>query len=228
MDELIRLASGNRDGTTLHTPYDSKPVDYGKKATDALNGKQRPDREAAMQAVETLLAFMGENPQRSGLLDTPRRVVDALLEHGRGYDLDPHEILARTFDEVEGYDDMVLLQGIRFESRCEHHLEPIIGVAHVAYLPSDRVVGLSKIARVVDVFAKRLQVQERMTAQIANAIEQALAPRGVAVWLSAEHFCMASRGVHKAGVLTHTQRMTGLFTKDAHLATRFMALAKAV
>ncbi|GAK32169.1 GTP cyclohydrolase 1 [Iodidimonas nitroreducens] len=227
MDELIRLASGDRDGTALHRPYDSKAISDENRGDDVLNGQLRPDRQAAMQAVETLLAFMGENPQRSGLLETPRRVVDALLEHGRGYDLDPDAILARTFDEVEGYDDMVLLQGIRFESRCEHHLEPIIGVAHVAYLPSDRVVGLSKIARVVDVFAKRLQVQERMTAQIASAIDRALAPRGVAVWLSAEHFCMASRGVHKVGVSTHTQRMTGLFAKDVHLATRFMTLAKA-
>ncbi len=184
----------------------------------------RPTREEAEAAIRTLLRWAGDDPAREGLLDTPSRVARAYGEWFRGYEEDPEAMLARTFEEVEGYDDMVLLRDIRFESHCEHHLAPIIGTAHVAYLPTDRVVGISKLARVVDAFGKRLQVQEKMTAQIAGAIDAALRPRGVAVCLVGEHHCMSTRGVHRHGVSMVTTRVTGAFESDPALKREFMAL----
>lgn len=184
----------------------------------------RPDRRAAEEAVRTLLAHFGEDPSREGLLDTPRRFVDAFEEFLSGYAEDPVSILSRTFEDVEGYDDIVLLKDIRFESHCEHHIQPIIGVAHVAYLPDKKVVGISKLARVVDVYARRLVSQETLTSAIAGAIDQALAPRGVAVLLEAEHQCMSTRGVHKTGVACVTEAMTGLFRDDPRVEARFYRL----
>jgi len=188
--------------------------------TDQTN----PSRENAEQAVRTLLAYFGENPAREGLLDTPRRFVDAYEEFLAGYKENPTEILSRTFDEVEGYDDIVLLKDIRIESHCEHHIQPLIGVAHVAYLPSDKVVGISKIARVVDAYSRRLQSQEILTNQIAGAIETALKPRGVAVIIDAKHYCMTTRGVHKTDVSCVTRAMSGAFKDDTNLEARFYRL----
>lgn len=184
----------------------------------------RPTQEEAEQAVRVLLGWAGDNPAREGLHDTPSRVVRAFEEYFAGYKEDPVEILNRTFDEVEGYDEMVLLRDIRFESHCEHHLAPFIGQAHVAYLPENRVVGISKLARVVDIFARRLQIQEKMTAQIANAIEQALQPRGVAVMVQGSHGCMTCRGVHKSGASMVTTKLSGQFKTDPALRDTFLAM----
>ncbi|GHA55091.1 GTP cyclohydrolase 1 [Amylibacter ulvae] len=184
---------------------------------------EKPSKQQAEDAVRTLLRWAGDNPEREGLLDTPSRVVKAYGEWFRGYEEDPIDMLKRTFSEVEGYDEMVLLKDIRFESYCEHHMAPIIGVAHVAYIPTERVVGISKLARVVDAFAKRLQVQEKMTSQIANAIETALQPRGVAVVLEGEHHCMCTRGVNKNGVTMMTSAMRGEFKSDRDQRREFMA-----
>lgn len=186
----------------------------------------RPSRAEAEAAVRTLIRWAGDDPRREGLIDTPSRVVKAFEEWFAGYHEDAEAILARTFDEVEGYDDIVLLKDIRLESYCEHHMAPIIGKAHIAYLPTTRVVGISKLARLVDVFAKRLQVQEKLTAQIANTLEAALEPRGVAVMIAAEHQCMSTRGVHRHGVDTVTTRFTGEFLKDPRLEERFLRLVK--
>ncbi|MEL7487260.1 MAG: GTP cyclohydrolase I FolE [Pseudomonadota bacterium] len=183
-----------------------------------------PSRADAEAAVRTLLAYYGEDPSREGLLDTPRRFVDAYEEFLAGYKQDPIALLSRTFEEVEGYDDIVLLRNIRIESHCEHHISPIIGEAHVAYLPSDKVVGISKLARVVDAYAHRLQSQEILTNQIANAIEQALKPRGVAVIVDAQHFCISTRGVHKTDVACVTRAMTGVFKTDPAMEARFYKL----
>lgn len=185
---------------------------------------ERPSRAMAEEAVRTLLAYYGENPAREGLVDTPRRFVDAYEEFLAGYDEDPVAILSRTFEEVEGYQDIVLMRDIRFESHCEHHIQPMIGTAHVAYLPGERVVGISKLARVVDAFARRLQSQETLTNQIASAIETALCPRGVAVLLEAEHQCISTRGIHKTGVACVTRAMTGEFDTDPRAEERFMRL----
>ena len=179
----------------------------------------RPTREEAEQAVRTLIAWAGDDPSREGLLDTPSRVVDAYEEFFAGYDGDPYEALDRTFAEVQGYDDLVMVRDIRIESHCEHHMLPIIGVAHVAYMPSGSVVGISKLARVVDLYAKRLQTQETMTAQIAHAIEEVLKPRGVAVMVDAIHECMTTRGVHKPGTTTITTQFTGVFKDDRAIAS---------
>lgn len=184
----------------------------------------RPSREAAEEAVRTLLAYYGEDPSREGLVDTPRRFVDAYAEFLSGYQEDPIAILSRTFEEVEGYNDIVLMKNIRFESHCEHHIQPMIGLAHVAYLPGTRVVGISKLARVVDVYARRLQSQETLTSQIANAIETALKPRGVAVLIDSEHQCISTRGVHKTDVSCVTQTLTGAFRDDPQLEARFFRL----
>ncbi len=181
-------------------------------------------REEAEEAVRTLLSYFGENPDREGLIDTPRRFVDAYEEFLAGYAEDPVAILSRTFEEVEGYNDIVLMRGIRFESHCEHHIQPMIGTAHVAYLPSHRVVGISKLARVVDAFARRLQSQEILTNQIASAIETALEPRGVAVLLEAEHQCISTRGVHKTDVACVTQSLSGAFQNDPAMEARFFRL----
>ena len=182
----------------------------------------KPTRDEALQAVRTLLRWTGDNPDRDGLKDTPKRVIDAYSDWFSGYDADPVAELSRTFEETEGYDAPVILRNIPFESHCEHHIAPIIGVAHVAYIAKDRVVGLSKLARVVDIFAKRLQTQEFMTVQIANAINDALKPRGVAVIISAEHECMSTRGVHKSGVDTITTHFLGDYSKDANLRRELM------
>ena len=184
----------------------------------------RPSRAEAEAAVRTLIRWAGDDPAREGLIDTPRRVAKAYREWFGGYDEDPEAILARTFDEVEGYDDIVVLRDIRLESTCEHHMAPIIGRAHVAYLPDRRVVGISKLARLVDAYGKRMQVQEKLTAQIADTLQKVLKPRGVAVMIEAEHQCMSTRGVHKHGVDTLTTRFTGAFQDDPKLEERFMRL----
>ncbi len=187
---------------------------------------ERPSREDAEAAVRTLIAWAGDDPSREGLLDTPKRVTKAYKEFFGGYDDCPIEALSRTFDEVSGYDDIVMLRDIDFASHCEHHMVPFIGKAHIAYYPTNSVVGISKLARVVDIFAKRLQTQETMTAQIATAIEDVLKPRGVAVMLEAEHQCMSMRGVSKQNVSTITTQFGGIFEDDAEQRTRFMSLTQ--
>ncbi|WP_169513649.1 GTP cyclohydrolase I FolE [Fodinicurvata sediminis] len=184
----------------------------------------RPTRAEAEKAVETLIRWAGDDPAREGLKDTPQRVVRSYEEFFSGYELDPMEILGRTFEETDGYDEMVLLKDIDFESHCEHHMVPIIGRAHVAYLPKRRVVGISKLARVVEAYAKRLQIQEKMTAQIANIIQDVLEPRGVAVVVEAEHQCMTTRGVHKPGVGMVTSRMLGAFRNNTDTRREFLSL----
>jgi GTP cyclohydrolase I len=186
---------------------------------------KRPSREAAMEAVKTLIAWAGDDPEREGVKDTPQRVVDAYREWFRGYDECPYKELERVFEDVQGYDDIVMLKNIDVESHCEHHMAPFLGRAFVAYLPTDAVVGISKIARVVEIFAKRLQTQETMTAQIAEAISTALKPRGVAVLIDAEHQCMSTRGVHHKDVTTVTTQFSGAFKDDAELRSRFLKLA---
>ena len=182
----------------------------------------RPSREEAEKAVRTLLQWAGDNPEREGLVDTPARVAKAFEDWFSGYDQDPEAYLARTFEEVAGYDDMVILKDIRFESHCEHHLAPIIGRAHVGYLPTHRVVGISKLARVVEAFARRLQVQEKMNAQIAHCIQTVLEPRGVAVVIEAAHQCMTTRGVHKTGVTMVTSTMLGDFRTHSDTRREFL------
>jgi len=189
-----------------------------------LPEQDRPSRDEAEAAVRTLLRWAGDDPTREGLLDTPSRVVRAYEEFFAGYQEDPEEILRRTFEETDGYDEMVLLRDIRLESHCEHHVVPIIGKAHVAYLPDKRVVGISKLARVVEIYARRLQIQEKLTAQIANSIQDVLHPRGVAVVIEAAHQCMTTRGVRKPGVTMVTSRMLGAFRDDPSTRREFMAL----
>lgn len=186
----------------------------------------RPSREEAEAAVRTLLLWSGDDPDREGLVNTPARVVKAYSEMFGGYAIDPRQVLGRTFEEVAGYDEMVLVKDIAFHSHCEHHMVPIIGKAHVGYLPDGRVLGLSKIARVVDIYAQRLQTQESMTAQIANAIQDALEPRGVAVMVEAEHMCMAMRGIRKQGSTTVTTTFTGAFKDETVEQMQFMSLAR--
>ncbi len=190
------------------------------------NGKrsQRPAREEAEAAVRTLIAWARDDPNRQGVKATPDRVVRAFEEYFDGYGIDPEEMLGRTFDETDGYDEVVVLKDIRFESHCEHHLAPIIGKAHVAYLPNRRVVGISKLARLVEVFAHRLQIQEKMTAQIANTLEEVLQPRGVAVVVEAAHQCITTRGIHKPGVTMVTSRMLGAFRTDASTRREFLSI----
>ncbi len=183
-----------------------------------------PTRDEAEAAVRTLLRWAGDNPERDGLLETPSRVVKAFEEYFRGYHEDPEAILQKTFEETEGYDEMIVLRGIRFESHCEHHLAPIVGRAWVGYIPNGRVVGISKLARVVDAYAKRLQIQEKMTSQIANAIEKALNPQGVAVVIKAEHHCMTTRGIHKPGTDMVTSRMLGVFRDNAITRQEFLSV----
>lgn len=186
--------------------------------------QRRPDRAAAEAAVRTLLQWAGDDPTREGLSDTPARVIRAFEEFFNGYHVDPASLLQRTFDEVDGYDEMIVLRDIPFESHCEHHLAPILGRAHVGYLPNRRVVGISKLARVVEAFAKRLQIQERLTAQIAGAIEDALQPRGVGVVIEGTHHCMSTRGVHKAGVSMVTSRLLGAFRTDPMTRREFLSM----
>ena len=181
----------------------------------------KPSRDEAEKAVEILLRWAGDNPLREGLLDTPRRVVRAFEEFFSGYTEDPEKMLERTFEEVENYDDIVMLRDISMQSHCEHHLVPILGKAHIAYLPNERVVGISKLARVLDLYSKRLQTQETMTSQIANAIQNALKPRGVAILIDAQHQCMTTRGVKKPNVSMVTTQFTGDFKKEPALVDRF-------
>lgn len=186
----------------------------------------RPTRAEAEEAVRCLLRWAGDDPAREGLVDTPARVARAYEEFFRGYHEDPAKILSKTFEDVAGYDEVVLVKGLTFESYCEHHLVPIIGVAHIGYLPSDRVVGLSKLARVVDCFAKRLQIQEKMTVDIAQAIQTALAPRGVGVVIEAEHQCMSTRGVAKKGAVTKTSCMLGAFRSSDSARGELLSLIR--
>jgi GTP cyclohydrolase I len=185
---------------------------------------KRPTRKQAEQAVETLLLWAGEDPRREGLIDTPKRVATAYEDWFSGYNEDPVSALQRTFQEVEGYDEMIVLRDISFESHCEHHMAPIIGVAHVGYLPNNKVVGISKLARVVETFARRFQVQEKMTAQIANCIQDVLKPKGVGVVVDAVHQCMTTRGIHKAGVSMVTSQMVGTFRRDARTRAEFLRM----
>ncbi|KIQ96195.1 GTP cyclohydrolase I FolE [Lysobacter sp. A03] len=182
----------------------------------------RPTREEAEAAVRTLLSWAGDDPAREGLIDTPKRVAKAYADWFSGYAIDPDEYLARTFEEVAGYDELIVLRDIRFESHCEHHMAPIIGRAHVGYLPDGKVVGISKLARVVDAYARRLQVQEKMTAQIADCIQRVLQPRGVGVVIEASHGCMTTRGVHKRGVAMVTSKMMGGFRDDGRTRAEFL------
>jgi GTP cyclohydrolase I len=197
-----------------------------KNTTSSIVPAPRPSREEAEAAVLTLLRWAGDDPNREGLLDTPRRVVKAYEEFFKGYRENAAEALKRVFSEVEGYDDLVLVRDIGFTSHCEHHMVPFVGKAHIAYFPSDGVVGLSKLARVVDIFAKRLQTQEALTVQIIQAIDAALKPRGVAVLIEAEHMCMSMRGVHKHGVSTLTTQYSGIFRDDPAEQSRFLSLVR--
>jgi GTP cyclohydrolase I len=195
-------------------------TDYTNPCTPTA--PNRPSREEAEQAIRTLLRWAGDDPSREGLADTPARVAKAFEEWFSGYDQDPEGYLARTFEEVAGYDDMVILRDIRFESHCEHHLAPIIGRVHVGYLPTNKVVGISKLARVVEAFSRRLQVQEKMNAQIAHCIERVLEPKGVAVVIEAAHQCMTTRGVHKTGVTMVTSTMLGAFRDNSDTRREFL------
>ena len=186
---------------------------------------QRPNRQEALEAVRTLIRWAGDDPDREGLVGTPDRVVRSYAEFFSGYDEDPVALLQRTFEETDGYDEIVMLKDIRFESHCEHHIAPIIGQVHIAYLPSNRVVGISKLARLVEVYAKRLQIQEKMTAQIANTINDVLKPQGVGVIIKAVHHCMTTRGVHKPGTDLVTSRMLGCFRDNALTRQEFLGMA---
>ena len=199
-------------------------MDVAKKPALSLAspGPQKPTREKALEAVRTLLAWAGDDPDREGLIETPRRVVEAFEEWFSGYAEDPAKLLGKTFEDVEGYDDIVMLRDIEVESHCEHHMAPFLGKAYVAYVPTDRVVGISKLARVVEVFARRLQNQETLTRQIGQAIEAGLAPKGVAVLIDAEHQCMTTRGVHHRHVSTITTNFTGVFKTDLAMQERFL------
>lgn len=200
--------------TVMLTPF--RPTDGSENAT--------PSRDEVEEAVRTLLRWAGEDPSREGLLDTPSRVARAYKEFFGGYDVDPASLLTQTFSEVDGYQDIVVLRDIRFESHCEHHLVPIIGTAHVAYLPRRKVVGISKLARVVDAFARRMQIQERLTAQIGDTISEVLEPRGVAVILESAHHCMTTRGVHKDDAKMVTTHMLGEFQTDREMRSEFFRL----
>ncbi len=183
----------------------------------------KPSREEAEKAVRVLLEWTGDNPDREGLIETPKRVVKAYEQFFEGYSQDPEEVLMKTFEEVEGYDEMVIVKDIRLESHCEHHMVPILGVAHVGYIPNNRVVGISKLARIVDIFGKRLQTQETMTSQIANTIQNVLDPKGVAVVIDANHQCMSTRGVHKTTSSTVTSAMKGIFKENSVTRNEFLS-----
>ena len=185
---------------------------------------KKPTRQEAESAIKTVLAWIGEDPNREGLLDTPKRVINAYQEFFSGYNIDPEEILGKTFKEVGGYNDIVLLKDMRLEFHCEHHMAPFIGKAHIGYLPDKKVVGISKIARLLDIFSKRLQTQETLTAQIGKALDKALKPQGVMVFIEAEHQCMTTRGIHKVGTNTTTIYTTGAFKKKPELETKFLKL----
>ena len=183
----------------------------------------KPSREEAEKAIRVLLEWAGDDPDREGLIETPKRVVKAYEQFFEGYQQDPEEVLRKTFEEVEGYDEMVIVKDIRLESHCEHHMVPILGIAHVGYIPNNRVVGISKLARIVDIFGKRLQTQETMTSQIANTIQKVLDPKGVAVVIDANHQCMSTRGVHKTTSSTVTSAMKGIFKENAVTRNEFLS-----
>ena len=191
---------------------------------DPVEAVVKPTREEAEEAVRTLICWTGDNPDREGLIETPKRVVKAYEEFFEGYNMDPEEVLTKTFEEVKGYDDAVIVRNIRVESHCEHHIVPILGVAHVGYIPNNRVVGISKLARVIEIFGKRLQTQETMTAQIADTIQKVLQPKGVAVVVDASHQCMTTRGIHKTESSTITSRMLGAFRDNPETRSEFMNL----
>jgi GTP cyclohydrolase I len=216
--------AGSKPGGHLQEAHQEQRMtnESGSNQDDGTAG--RPTREEAEAAVRVLLRWAGDDPRREGLLETPARVVRAYEEFFAGYTQNPREILSRTFSEVDGYDEMIVLKDIRFESYCEHHMVPIIGRAHVAYLPEHRVVGISKLARLVDAFAKRLQIQEKMTAQIADTLNEILQPKGVGVILEAAHQCMSTRGVHKPGVEMVTSRMLGTFRTDPSTRREFLSI----
>ena len=186
----------------------------------------KPSREEAMEAVKTLISWAGDDPSREGLIDTPKRVVKAYEEFFAGYQKDPADVLGKTFEDVKGYDDIVFLRDINIETHCEHHMVPILGKAHVAYLPKNKVVGISKLARVVEIFAKRLQTQETMTMQIINTIDDTLEPYGSAIMIDAKHQCMTTRGINKPNVSTITTKFSGLFANDPELRNRFIQFTK--
>ena len=199
----------------------SKPARSRKGAPLRTSAPSQTDAE---EAVRTLIRWAGDDPTREGLLETPARVARAYKEFFRGYGVDPVQVLKRTFEETDGYDEMIVLKDMRFESHCEHHMAAIIGRAHIAYLPSKRVVGISKLARLLDVYAKRLQIQEKLTAQIANTLNEVLQPRGVAVVIDASHQCMTTRGVHKPGTSMVTSRMLGAFRDDQSTRREFLSI----
>jgi GTP cyclohydrolase I len=203
---------------------DARPKALGTASIAPARNVARPSREEAEAAVRTLIAWAGDDPSREGVLETPARVVRAYGEFFAGYEQDAGEVLSKTFKEVGGYDDIVLVKDIPFHSHCEHHMVPFVGKAHIAYLPHDGVVGLSKLARLVEVFARRLQTQENMTAQVIDALNENLGPRGAAVMLEAEHMCMTMRGVRAHGVSTITHRFTGVFAEDRVEQDRFFAM----
>ena len=206
-------AVSQRNGDTSRSPESQR-----------LPEPQRPTRQQAEDAVRTLLAWAGDDPTREGLLETPKRVVKSYEEFFAGYAMDPEEVLRKTFEEIEGYDEMVVVKDIRVDSHCEHHMVPIVGTAHVAYLPNQRVVGLSKLARVAEIYSRRLQIQEKLTVQIADAIDRVLEPKGVAVVIEAAHECMTTRGVRKHESLTVTSRMTGAFRDNSDTRREFLSI----
>jgi GTP cyclohydrolase I len=210
----------------IHTPA-AKLAKTGRGSKKSVKAVAKPSRAEAEAAIRVLLRWAGDDPEREGLIDTPARVARSYEEFFKGYAEDPEALLARTFEETEGYDEMVVLRDIRIESHCEHHMVPIIGRAHVAYLPGTRVVGISKLARVVDAYAHRFQIQEKMTAQIANTIQEVLQPRGVAVIIEANHQCMSTRGVHKPGASMVTSRMLGEFRDNPSTRKEFLSLISA-
>jgi len=215
------LKAAYGDARVLNVP---RLHSQGLARVDSPEGDLRPSDAEAEAAFKSILLWIGENPERDGLYETPGRLVKAYREYFCGYDEEPEAILRKTFEEIDGYDEMVMLRGVSFESHCEHHMAPIIGRAWVGYVPDRRVVGISKLARVVEAYARRLQIQERMTAQIANAIERELKPRGVAVVIKAAHHCMLSRGVRKQGADLVTSRMLGCFRDDAMTRSEFLAM----
>lgn len=224
--QKIKAASGTPSQRPSTSKDEFKTVELAEHITaNSKDPKPKPTEEEALKAVDTLIRWAGDNPEREGLIDTPKRVVKAYKELFKGYTEDAAEILSRTFEEVEGYDDIVMLRGIEMHSHCEHHMVPFIGQVHIAYLPDQKVVGLSKLARIVDTFARRLQTQETMTAQIAKAIDEGLKCKGTAVMVEAVHQCMCMRGVQKSDVATITTRFTGIFKDDPEYRDRFMRLA---
>ena len=220
---IVMPTQSRISGTGSISPVVGSSV-VGSSVVGSLVTENRPSRDEAEAAIRTLLRWAGDDPDREGLRDTPGRVARAYQEFFVGYATDPMAMLERTFEETEGYDEIVLLRDIRLESTCEHHMAPIIGRVHVAYLPHRRVVGISKLARVVDAYAKRLQIQEKLTAQIANTIQEVLEPRGVAVVIEAAHQCMTTRGVHKPGVTMVTSRMLGAFRDDPTTRLELLAM----